>query len=74
MYLLCGFWKFKVTLSLELAAKGKDEMCGKHHVPSSLLDFPEKCAEHSSLCKLTAYWIQTAMKSSNFKTPWKVGL
>lgn len=41
MYLLCGFWKFKVTLSLELAAKGKDEMCGKHHVPSSLLDFPE---------------------------------
>lgn len=41
MHLLCGFRNFQVTLSLELAAKGKDEMCGKHHVSSGLLDFPD---------------------------------
>ena len=57
---------------LQLAAKGKDETYGKYCVPRSRLDFLDKL--HSSLCKLTLYCILAAVKSSSFKTPWKVGL
>lgn len=73
MYLLCGFWNFKVTLSLELAAMGKDEKCGKHHVSSSFWIFQTMC-QAKQLMETDFLLDSNCKKSASFKTPWKVGL
>lgn len=72
MYLLCGFWNFKVTLSVEFAAKGKDEMRGKHHVPSSLLDFPDNMPSTAAHVNwlLTGFKVQWTLQVSKLLGKW----